>query len=458
MARWLVSGTLPAVSRSILTLGALGFLLFGCGSGSDPGPQLPPLQSKTDRVDYYSDTDLSACPDAATRVQTRVEALERVLGVSAPARITYAHFQTTEALSHAFQCPTEASGCQTEANVGSTAFVDFHELVHVTLSPQGYPDALIQEGIAVAYQHSGGADAILKTWPAWRDLVSLAQNYPPESRVYWFGGAFSAYLVTRFGMPKFLAFFRISKSAASPDVFAAQFQETFGSPLDSVWADATEGVEGYSLCDDLSPNTPLDGSEAVADTGCLDTSGPARHVFDLERDTPLALETNYRNGSIGACSLTQAPSNWGWLGGGKGAWSVDLGTWRPGRYYVTPSYLTAQDSFFATEGTYQGPTCAPLAPYVIRHAVEEIRVQMRPELETWAALSYPNSEPLKFRLATDSDSPNPTACDWYACTSCDESTCTAINGDKLTLQGTLYLHTKTTEPRGERGCSLLIAN
>jgi hypothetical protein len=447
---------MKAVWRSIFRLGALGFLLSGCGDSSAPELQLPPLRSRTSRVDYHSDTDLSACPDAAARVQARLEVLERVFGVSAPARIAYAHYENVEALSGGFQCPTEATGCQLETSVGSTSFVDFHELVHVTLQPQGSPDALVLEGIAVAYQHAGGAEVVLKTWPTWQKLVSQAGIYPPQSAVYDFGGAFSAYLVTRFGMPQFLAFYRSSTAAASPDLFAAQFQQAFGITLDTAWADANT-VEGYSVCEDLSPNTPLNGSEAVTDASCLDAFGPARHVFELSRDTPLALETNYGSASIGACSLTEQPSNWGFVGDFTGSWTVDLGSWRPGRYYVTPSNLTAQDSFSATEGAFQGPACAPLVPYVIGHAVQQMRVQMRPELESWVALSYPGKQPLEFRLATDLNSPNATACDWSSCTSCDESTCTAIAGGKLTVQGTLYLHTKTSDARGERGCMLLAA-
>lgn len=451
------SGTMRSVSRFILPLSTLGFLLFGCGSDDAPQIVLPPFRSSTARVDYYSDTDLSACPDAAARVQARVEALEGVFGVRAPAHIAYAHYQTTEPLQRDFQCPAEATGCQSGADVASTSFVDYHELVHATLAPQGRPDALLLEGIAVAYQHAGSGDAALKPWPAWRDLVVQARTYPPTSQVYGLGAALSAYLVTRFGMAQFLAFYRSSTNAASPDVFAAQFLQAFGTPLDSVWADMS-GVEGGSLCDDLSPNTPLDGSEAVTDSSCLDAHGPARHVFELDRDTPLALETNYGNGSIGACSLTQQPSNAGWMGAIKGFWSVNLGTWRSGTYYVTPDHLNEQDSFLATEGAFQGPTCAPLVPYVIGHVAYEIRIQMRPELESWVAIAYPGPEPLKFAVANDADSPNPTACDWYACSTCDESSCTPIGGGKLTVDGTLYLHTKTREPRGERGCTLLMAH
>jgi len=58
-------------------------------------------------------------------------------------------------------------------------------------------------------------------------------------------------------------------------------------------------------------------------------------------------------------------------------------------------------------------------------------------------------------MAAISAIPQPaSSCEWFDCTSCEESSCSALTGGKLSIAGTRYFHVKTTEPHGERGCSL----
>jgi hypothetical protein len=439
-----------SVRRSPAILGALCAPLLGCGSG--PATPLPPVVSNSSRVEYRSDSDLSACPDAAALVQSRLEAMEHAFHVTGPSRITYVHYGDQAALTSS-GCPVEASGCQSGTEIGSTSFVDFHEIVHATLAPQGRPDAVVLEGAAVAYEHTGSE--LFTAWPTWQTAVSQGRSYPAPPVTFLFGAAFSAYLVKHYGVDKFMAFYRSSSANASPETFASQFQSVFGATIDAAWADAST-IESLSLCDDLTPNMALDGSEAVTDTSCLDKTGVVRHVFELDGDTPLGIETSYAAAFTSACTLTQLPSVWGWEASQKPPWTATLSSWRPGRYYVTPRSPTAQDSFRATAGAFQGLSCGAIVPYTIASPLVELRVQLRPELETWAEVAWNGPDPLVFNLAADTTDLNSGPCDWYACASCDESTCTPISVTPISIQGVGYFHVKDTQAEGETGCSLLL--
>lgn len=436
----------------VIVWGACAVVAVACGG--EPSRPLPPLVSRTARVEYHSDSPLDACPSAAALVEARLGQMERAFHVTGPSHITYSHYATWDALT-ASGCPSEATGCEGGEAIGSTSFVDFHEIVHATLEPQGRPNALVLEGAAVMYEHLG-AD-LYRQWPRWQDAVSASATYPPPPIVLLFGGAFSAYLVTQYGVDQFMRFYRSSKHDASPDAFAAQFEQTFGVTLDVAWASAND-LESLSLCDDLAPNMTLDGTEAATDTSCLDQYGVTRHVFDLDTDTPLAFETSYPTAVAAACTLTELPSIGQWYSTGQPAWLGSLSSWRPGRYYVTPYAPVAGNSFRATAGSFQGLSCAALTPYAITSPLNELNVRLRPELETWAAVSRSPSDPLAFERAVDTTEQPSPACDWYQCSSCDETTCQKLDGGSITLSGTTYIHVRTSDPHGELGCALVLTN
>lgn len=411
---------------------------LACSDGETTEP--PPLRALLPRVAYHSDTDLSDCPDAPEQVQRHVLALEAALRIRGPERITYIHVSRPEK-RRPWPCPDLSHSCADGSRVFSGSHVYQHEVVHATLSPLGHQSALLVEGAATAF---GLNSVSIPSAPdAWRDLSRVPVGIA-DDRVYASGAALVSFLYHTYGEAELVELYQ----RASPDAerLGSVFEEIYGIPLDEAWALAHQQHSPY-VCLGLSDNVRPDWAENVDEgSDCLGPDAAARHVFEVDATTSLALQSNYYDALVHACHATTIPwierldSDW------EGAPALYLGRFDPGTYFISPSNLGGvsheDQSFRAHRGPFMGLECTEaLEPMNLPAVPKYLQIGLQLDRERVAALEWGGDEPLAFTLRFD----DATGAAWQACETCNDS-CTPLRaGDTLVLQqGVTWLRADPT--------------
>lgn len=410
--------------------------LAGSSCEGEPGFSVPPVVGTTDRIEYRSESSLDSCPSAPARVQADLEAVEALLKVPGPARLRYSRYDNQDNLNA--NCGAEVEGCAWGSQIFSLKHVHRHETVHAVL-PTRRPPELFAEGVAVAFSY--GLMKPSTPWPAWREVLT---GHTRE--LYTHAGAFVTYLAVAYGIDRFMQFYLSSwGDDDSADAVARKFARGYGVSLDDAWAAAAAVARASSLCADRAPTMKTDGSEAVtAPEDCLGDVLEARHVFALEADTPMAIETTYRSTWIGACgvgvtspfeetgSIYKRPDE---------SVGVFLAAWQAGKYHVNAGAARPDESFRAWAGSWMGSTCDGVVPYRIGGTpatLAVLEITARAGIDNWIAIEWSGAETIEFPQVW------PQFGEWYACTACNESTCTQIgaryNQTLKLAPGVTWLH------------------
>jgi hypothetical protein len=334
----------------------------------------------------------------------------------------------------------------TDCTVGPYIFSEehalLHEVVHATMSAS-WPNAMLMEGLAVAYGYQGD-ETSFDPWPEWSELIDAVPS--KDVKVYYYGGAFVAYLIATYGVDNLVALYRLSQTGESPSDFARRFGQIYPVSIDDAWQAAAATAQGNSICAGLQPNMQLDGSEAVAQGDhCIGWPVHARHAFALDEDASLGIETSYELVPFGSCDVAQlsavARSAWPSTSSQGDNLFLHLAPWQAGTYYATPTVVRDNESFRIRAGTWIAGSCELVTPYLLYRPVQGIVVMMRGGLDAWAAITWAGTTPLVLQTVR----PTPTPYQWSICATCDEADCTPVNVSPpystLTLMpGTTWFH------------------
>lgn len=404
-------------------------------------------------MEYRSQTTLADCPDAPHRVEARLEQLESILHVQGPPKIVYSRFTNWRDATAACS-PMPTTDCTVGPYILSEEHALLHEVVHATMSAS-WPNAMLMEGLAVAYGYQ--ADVTwLGPWPDWSELIDASPS--KDVRVYNYGGAFVAYLITTYGVDDLVALYRLSQTGESPSDFARRFGQLYPVSIDDAWHAAAATAQSTSICTGLQPNMQLDGSEAGAPGDhCIGSPVYARHAFALDQDTSLGIETGYQYVTFGSCNGAEvaatALSGGGLTNSAQGDTLIlHLAPWQSGTYYATPTVLRDNETFRIRAGNWIAGACELVTPYLLYRPVQGIVVMMRGGLDSWAAISWAGTTPLVLQTVL----PTPTPYRWSICATCDEADCTPVNVSPpystLTLMpGTTWIH--AAQPAGTTGAT-----
>jgi hypothetical protein len=132
------------------------------------------------------------------------------------------------------------------------------------------PPPLFAEGAAVAFSCDWDGLPLPGVAPGWRDLVDPAPGSPQFFSLYPLAGQLVSHLVTKFGLGKFVRFYRSIAGNVTADVIAARFMAAFGVTLDEVRPQATAADRPIclSLWECSQPELALDGTTTSIGMTC----------------------------------------------------------------------------------------------------------------------------------------------------------------------------------------------
>ena len=159
-------------------------LSSGCGGGSPGSPTSP---SSTQSLPVFAETEHYVYRAAAgdtidTAWQERYHAWATAALDVAPGRITYHKYQSRTHMQQVVGVGNTNAYADRNAFAIHTIWrIDNHEVVHLFTSTWGSPVALINEGMAVAYQIDPGRDLVAR-WSG-TPLHTLARQFRSEGRL-----------------------------------------------------------------------------------------------------------------------------------------------------------------------------------------------------------------------------------------------------------------------------------
>jgi hypothetical protein len=141
--------------------------------------------------------------------------------------------------------------------------LDEHELIHAYTSFVALPAAILQEGIAQGLLCGESYFPVTVEVPPWQTAVSVF----PMGRLDVYNAAFFLFvqLVQRFGIDAFMDYYRKAHRTLDAEVFRADFEAFWGTPLDSFWQGLRQSRDGLPKISPLCPCTqtptlPVDGT------------------------------------------------------------------------------------------------------------------------------------------------------------------------------------------------------
>lgn len=86
------------------------------------------------------------------------------------------------------------------------------------------------------------AAKVKNQFPDWRDVTGARDTYPGGNDAYYFGGMFARYLVDKYGIEKYSAFWQ--RAGRNPAIFSGSttFKGTYERSLDEEWKDFEESI------------------------------------------------------------------------------------------------------------------------------------------------------------------------------------------------------------------------
>lgn len=232
------------------------------GSSSPLSPSRPPLPLASSSAHYEYHFAPGDTVDAGWQERYHEWATAR-LGVQLPRKVGYYKYQSRQEMGdHTGRYNTNGFADVARFEIHVLEPTDNHEVVHLLMSVIGNSSALFSEGVAVAFQ-TDPANGVFESRFNREEVHHAARRYLdsgelilPLDRIietngfraitdsvlsYREAGSFVRFLIDRYGLDRFLAFYR---SGLMPDsakaVIKARFQNTIGVTFDeaeAAWLD-----------------------------------------------------------------------------------------------------------------------------------------------------------------------------------------------------------------------------
>lgn len=215
-------------------MSAVVAIVFGCGGS----PYLPEVSQEGFHVVVATDPGLNLCAGSLAQMDEFMVRISKELSVSPVTGSKRVEFNWLDAADFASRAPCEAafSACTRSSRVYSELAPFNHELVHAVSFAVGYPPPFFVEGLAVAYQGLRDDDQSLGPLSLEYDVRSLLEMTGVElSSVpdgYERAGAFTAFLISSFGMQEYMSAYSAMSHQAKLDDIDAVFRRVFEMDLE----------------------------------------------------------------------------------------------------------------------------------------------------------------------------------------------------------------------------------
>lgn len=241
-------------ARRVIWLGLFALAAGGCGgSPASPSPARETLALVGETPNYIHRASAGDTIDAAWQERYHVWATA-ALGVTPPRKITYNKYKSRVHMESVVGVGNANAWADRDAYaIHTISPVDNHEVVHLFTSAWGTPVALINEGMAVAFQVDPGRDLT----PRWSGtpLHDLARQFRQQGRLvalaqltetaswrsqdsnvaYPESGSFVRWLIDAHGLDRVRALYaRAAGSNESAEGVRASFAAVYGLSLDEL--------------------------------------------------------------------------------------------------------------------------------------------------------------------------------------------------------------------------------
>lgn len=219
--------------------GTIFFALATSVGCAPPEDSEVPATYEGEHVLVYTSGDNTLCAGSMAHMDAFVERLSAEFGLEPPRgdeRIRF-HWLTKDSVKDA--CGAAVAGCAPDGEVFSRYAPLDHELVHAVAAPFGLPRSLFAEGLAVTYEDIGHGP-VTQYFGASSDVLALVEADQiefSEQDGYRLAGAFTSYLIERFGIAAYLGAYAAIDRYATRDEVDSEFRRAFHETLEDTVAD-----------------------------------------------------------------------------------------------------------------------------------------------------------------------------------------------------------------------------
>lgn len=178
-------------------------------------------------IDLEIDPGLEPCGDLVGHMDRFLELAAGAWNVDLDGRRYSYHWYAEANYLTESGCLSGSSGCASSGAVRAVTVPLDRELVHVVTSAIGHTRSFFTEGAAVAFELPGNLQGTGLPGDGSIDADLLAASSIPGTR-YMLAGAFTRFLVDRFGMPAYLEFYADLENDDDHDTIASVHEAAFG--------------------------------------------------------------------------------------------------------------------------------------------------------------------------------------------------------------------------------------
>lgn len=227
---------------------------------------LPDVSDEGRHVRIAADPGLHLCAGSLAHMDEFVHRLSAEFGILPPIdddRILY-YWLDPDDFSTRSSCSQGPDGCEREGTVYARVAPLNHELVHAVTHRVGHPPPFFVEGLATAYGGLGSIrQASMNLAP---DVMATIEAPNSRSVDYVAAGAFTSFLVMKYGVDAYLKLYTALPSDAKAREVDVVFRAMLGVPLDESVRNFEEAFGACSQAESdakvvecAAPELPWDG-------------------------------------------------------------------------------------------------------------------------------------------------------------------------------------------------------
>jgi hypothetical protein len=184
-------------------------------------------------IDLEIEAGLEPCGDPVGHMDRFIELAAEAWDVDLDQHHYTYRWLTEETYLRASGCPSDSLGCAGGGIARSFSAPVDHELVHLVSSAAGRPPSFFSEGAAVAFELP---PAFSPRNPGSTSIEEILASERLAYGEYMLAGAFTRYLIDRFGMTAYLDLYASLDHDADVATIAAVHEDVFTEPLDATIA------------------------------------------------------------------------------------------------------------------------------------------------------------------------------------------------------------------------------